>query len=144
MKGFRATKQVLFAQAVKKGKRDYTLDIDATAILAEKKEAEMTYKGFRGYMPMVGHLAENGLVIYAEFRQGNVSPSAKNLEFIKHCERQMPRGKRIGYLRADAASYQAEIFNYCEQKGIKFAIGAHIDRAVKEAILSIKEDEWRP
>ena len=33
-------------------------------ILAEKKEAEMTYKGFRGYMPMVGHLAENGLVVY--------------------------------------------------------------------------------
>ena len=53
--------------------KDYTLDIDATAILAEKKEAEMTYKGFRGYMPIVGHLAENGLVVYEEFRQGNTS-----------------------------------------------------------------------
>ena len=52
----------------------------------------MTYKGFKGYMPIVGHLAENGLVIYAEFRQGNVAPSAKNLEFIKHCEGQMPKG----------------------------------------------------
>ena len=124
--------------------KDYTLDIDATAILAEKKEAEMTYKGFRGYMPIVGHLAENGLVVYDEFRQGNTTPSARNLEFIKNCERQMPRGKRIGYLRADAASYQAEIFNYCEERGTKYAIGAHIDRAVKEAILSIKEDEWRP
>ena len=81
---FRATKQVLFAQAVKKEKiKDYTLDIDATAILAEKKEAEMRYKGFRGYMPIVGHLAENGLVVYDEFRQGNVAPSAKNLEFYK-------------------------------------------------------------
>ena len=54
----------------------------------------------------------------------------------------LPSGRRgqagrIGYLRADAASYQAEILNYCEQKGIKYAIGAHIDRAVKEAILSI-------
>ncbi|MDL1955917.1 MAG: hypothetical protein LWW95_02520 [Candidatus Desulfofervidus auxilii] len=66
------------------------------------------------------------------------------MEFIKYCERQIPKGKRIGYLRADAASYQAEIFNYCEQKRIKYAIGAHIDRAVKEAILSIKEDGWRP
>jgi len=27
--------------------KDYTLDIDTTAILAEKKEAEMTYKGFK-------------------------------------------------------------------------------------------------
>ena len=49
----------------------------------------------------------------------------------------MPKGKRIGYIRADAASYQAEIFNYCEERGTKYAIGAHIDRAVKEAILSI-------
>ena len=104
----------------------------------------MTYKGFRGYMPIVGHLAENGLVVYDEFRQGNTTPSARNLEFIKDCERQMPRGKRIGYLRADAASYQAEIFNYCEERGTKYAIGAHIDRAVRKAILSIKEDEWRP
>jgi len=48
----------------------------------------------------------------------------KTWSFIKHCERQIPKGKRIGYLRADAASYQAEIFSYCEQKGIKYAIGA--------------------
>jgi len=48
--------------------KDYTLDIDATAISGQKKEAEMTYKGFKGYMPIVGHLAENELVIYAEFR----------------------------------------------------------------------------
>lgn len=27
------------------------------------RPARMTYKGFRGYMPMVGHLAENGLVV---------------------------------------------------------------------------------
>ena len=127
-----------------KGIKDYTLDIDATAILACKKESEMTYKGFRGYMPMVGHLAENGLVVYEEFRQGNVTPSAKNLEFIKQCEKQMAEGKRIGYLRADAASYQAEIFNYCERRKIKYAIGAHIDNAVKEAILSIGINEWRP
>jgi len=29
----------------------------------------------------------------------------------------MPKSKRIGYLRADAASYQAEIFNYCTLYG---------------------------
>ena len=121
LKGLEQLNRFYLHKQLKKEKeiRDYTLDLDATAILAEKKEAEMTYKGFRGYMPMVGHLAENGLVVYDEFRQGNVAPAARNLEFIKQCERQMPKGKRIGYLRADAASYQAEIFNYCEQKGIK-------------------------
>ena len=63
----------------------YTLDIDATGIHAEKESAKMTYKGYRGYMPIVGHLAENGLVIGDEFRQGNNAPADRNLEFIKYC-----------------------------------------------------------
>jgi len=49
----------------------YTLDIDATGIEAEKESARMTYKGYPGDMPIVGHLAENGLMIGDEFREGN-------------------------------------------------------------------------
>ena len=30
----------------------------------------MTYKGYTGYMPVVGHLAENGLIVGDEFRRG--------------------------------------------------------------------------
>ena len=47
---------------------DHTLDIDATQIAAEKHEAHYTYKGEKGYMPMVGHLAEIGLIIGYEFQ----------------------------------------------------------------------------
>ncbi len=46
-------------------------------------------------MPMVGHLAENGLIIGDEFRDGNESPSPHNLEFIKDCASKMPKGTRI-------------------------------------------------
>jgi hypothetical protein len=60
-------------------------------IEAEKQSAQMTYKGFMGYMPMVGHLAENGLIVGDEFRPGNESPGAENLEFIKYYKRQLPR-----------------------------------------------------
>ena len=109
------------------GQKAYTLDIDATGIEAEKDSAKMTYKGYTGYMPMVGHLAENGLVIGDEFREGNASPGARNLEFIKYCEQQLPRGKSIKAFRADSASYQASIINYCHDNGIKFAIGADLD-----------------
>jgi hypothetical protein len=42
----------------------------------------MTYKEYTGYMPMVGHLAEDGLIVGDEFRQGNQSPGARNLKFI--------------------------------------------------------------
>ena len=73
--------------------KGYTLDIDATAIEWEKESAKVTYKGFRGYMPIVGHLAENGLVVGDEFREGNDSPGSRNLEFLKYCEGHMPKGE---------------------------------------------------
>ena len=119
---------------IEDGIKGYTLDIDATGIEAEKELARMTYKGFKGYMPIVGHLAENGLVVGDEFRQGNEPPAARNLEFIKQCISKIPKGKKIKYLRADSAAYQAKIINFCEEKGIQFAIGADLDEAVLEAI----------
>jgi len=122
---------------------EYTLDIDATQIMAEKKEARWTYKGERGYMPIVGHLAENGLVIGDEFRAGNESPGARNLEFIRHCVNQMPVGARIAHLRSDSAAYQAEVINWCESHKVSFAIGADLDLAVLAAIKSIPAKEWR-
>jgi hypothetical protein len=123
------------------GIKDYTLDIDATGIEAEKKTAKMTYKGFPGYMPIVGHLAENGLVVGGEFREGNESPASRNLAFIKYCVRQMPKGKRINSLRSDSAAYQAETINCCEGNGIRFAIGADLDKAVLTAIKAVPEDD---
>ncbi len=80
--------------------KGYTLDIDATQIVAEKHDAHFTYKGEKGYMPMVGHLAENGLVVHEEFREGNEAPASRNLAFVKACRGNMPKGKRIARLRA--------------------------------------------
>jgi len=125
-------------------RKAYTLDIDATEIVAEKREAHPTYKGNRGYMPMVGHLAENSLVVHEEFRKGNEAPASRNMAFIKSCVANMPKGKRIAYLRADAATYQATVINYCERKGILYAIGAKQDAAVKATIAAIPEDRWLP
>jgi len=122
---------------------DYTLDIDATQIEAEKRDAKWTYKGARGYMPIVGHLAENGLVLGDEFRQGNDAPQSRNLEFVEYCEAQMPKGKRVAGLRADSAAYQARIFNWCEKHGVQFAIGADLDAGVKALIQTIPEADWR-
>ncbi len=121
----------------------YTLDIDATGIEAQKESARMTYKGYTGYMPMVGHLAENGLVVGDEFREGNQAPSSRNLEFLKYCESQLPSGKRLKAFRADSASYQADIINYCHSKEIDFAIGGDQDKAVATQINSLPESEWR-
>jgi hypothetical protein len=143
--GLEQVNRKLLKRAMKyDGITGYTLDIDATGIEAEKQLAKMTYKGFKGYMPIVGNIAENGLAVGDEFREGNVAPATRNLAFIKYCVRQMPKGKRITALRSDSAAYQAEIINYCEQERIRFAIGADLDKAVLNAIRVIPEDDWKP
>jgi len=124
------------------GERDWTLDIDATEIVAEKQEALWTYKGNRGYMPILGHIAENGMVVGDEFRAGNESPASRNMEFIKYCVSQMPEGTRIARLRSDSAAYQADIFNWCEDNSIRFAIGAPLDVSVMATIRAIPEKDW--
>ena len=145
LEGLAAVNRKVLARGLKgDGEKDYTLDIDATQIVAEKQAAKYTYKGERGYMPIVGHLAENGLVVGEEFREGNDSPGTRNLEFIRRCAAQMPKGTRIAYLRSDSAAYQAAIFNDCEAEGRGFAIGADLDSAVLAVIAAIPEDEWRP
>lgn len=143
LEGLGKVNQAVIKRGLKHDKiKGYTLDIDATGIEAEKRSAKMTYKGYRGYMPMVGHLAENGLVLGDEFRQGNEAPAARNLEFFKYCERQLPKGKQIKAFRADSAAYQAEIINYCNENGIDFAIGADLDSAVVSQIQSLQDRDW--
>lgn len=142
--GLQRVNRSLFRRLLRQDDRaSYTLDIDATQIVAEKREAHYTYKGEKGYMPMVGHIAELGLVIGHEFREGNAAPAARNLEFLQACEHNMPKRKKITAVRADSAAYQAAIFNYCEETGKVFAIGADQDAAVKAAIAAIPESEWK-
>ena len=126
------------------GRAFYTLDMDATGIEADKAQAQWTYKHFKGYMPMTGHLAENGLVVAHEFREGNVSPNSRNLEFYRMCQQAMPPGKRITAFRADSASYQGELLDRLQSDGVRYAVGGHADAATMEAIRSIPETAWRP
>ena len=94
-------------------------------------------------MPMIGHLAEAGVVIHDEFREGNIAPASKNLEFIQACETQLPKGHRIAHVRLDSAGYQADIFNYCEETGKTFAIGGRLDASTLKAIEAIPESDWK-
>jgi len=121
----------------------YTLDVDTTVIEADKKEAQWTYKKVKGYQPILAFLAETPLCLAYEFREGNVSAGAQALSFLKKCTQVLPSGKKITHLRSDSAFYQAEVINWCIEKGIKFTITADQDAAVKEAIGTIKETDWK-
>src|ERR1019366_9381385 len=60
--GLQRVNRCVFRRLLRDDERaDFTLDIDATQIVAEKREARYSYKGEKGYMPMVGHIAEKSL-----------------------------------------------------------------------------------
>jgi len=117
------------------------LDIDATFIEAHKNTAKWSYKKAPGYMPMVGHI-NGGYVIDVDFRDGNIAPSDKNLEFIKQCILQLPVGQKFDRVRIDSAGYQAKIFNYCDEQNIKFTISAPLDKSIQTAINEVNNDDW--
>jgi hypothetical protein len=124
------------------GIKEYTLDADATEIIGEKADALFTYNGNKGYMPMLGFLYETPVCLLDEFREGNVAPAFGQKEFYMGCKNRMPLGKRIGYYRGDSASYQAELFNQLEEDGVRYAITADQDKAVKSAIALIPSGDW--
>jgi len=112
------------------------LDIDATVIEAEKSTARSTYKGPPGYTPMVGHI-NGGFLIHSEFRTGNIAPADTNAVFIKKCAKQLPKDCKFKYLRADGASYQVKVLNYCFENDITFTIGAHLSPSTRAEIKNI-------
>jgi hypothetical protein len=110
--------QVLLQSALKKCK-NVTLDIDATEIVANKANAQWTYNKNKGFMPMVGHIAETCQIVAVDFRQGNVSPAQNNLAFIEQCSQSLSEGCGLKGLRIDAAGCQTKIIQYCDEKIIK-------------------------
>lgn len=121
-----------------------TLDIDATALRSDQQTAQYTYLKHKWYMPMVGHIAQTGQVLSTDFRAGNVPPAKDNLAFVKQCVEALPAGVGVDLLRADAASYQVSIIEYCMTHEIGFAIRAKMSQALRDLIVSQTEDQWEP
>jgi len=121
-----------------------TLDIDATEIVAHKADAQWTYNKNKGFMPMVGHIAETGQVVAVDFREGNVPPAKDNLAFIKQCQQALPEGCALNALRIDAAGYQIKIIEYCDEQGIDYAIRAKTSATMRAQIDAAGDTDWHP
>lgn len=142
--GLQRVNRGVFRRLLRNGERPgYTLDIDATQIVAAKREAHITYKGEKGYMPMVGHIAETGLVIGHEFREGNAAPAAGNLEFLQACARQHAEGqedygharRQRGVSSGDLQLLRGDRQGFCDRRG---------SGRGGEAIAAIPESAWKP
>ena len=123
------------------GIAEYTLDVDATLVVGEKRDAHWSYTGEQGYSLLLRFLFETPVRLADEFLEDNVSPGAGPLEFSRQCRTRMPLGKRLARYRADNASYPAALINELETDHVRRAITADQDVAVKAAFwLSITRD----
>ncbi len=127
-----------------------TLDMDATLIETHKRDALHCYKGFKAYQPLNCWWAEQGAMLYSEFRDGNVPAGHEQLRVMKDCLSYLPASVKKVSLRSDTAGYQEELLLYCgEGKDprfgvIDFAIGADVTEAFRAAVLATAESEWKP
>ena len=127
-----------------------TLDMDATLIETHKRDALPCYKGFKAYQPLNCWWAEQGTMLYSEFRDGNVPAGHEQLRVLQDCLPRLPPSVTRLSLRSDTAGYQEELLLYCgEGKDkrlgvIDFAIGADVTEAFRAAVLATAETEWKP
>ncbi|NIS71433.1 MAG: IS1380 family transposase [Proteobacteria bacterium] len=119
--------------------KGYTLIIDPTMIESQKREAQMSYLGYKGYRPVVATLKENGLAVGYEFKEGN--DNGGKLQILKKAFGKMPRGKRIDTVLLDAEYYSHEVIDYLEVQGVDWAICVDKDASVMEAVGRIWD--WR-
>ena len=142
--GLGQVRDVLTARILRRdGHETYTLDVDATLVEGEKRDAHWSYQGVKGYMPLLGFLFETPICLVDEFREGNVSPGAGHLAFYRACKARLPVGKRLARYRADSASYQAELINTLETDQMRWAITADQDVAVKAVMAGIPSEAWQ-
>jgi hypothetical protein len=129
-----------------------TLDMDATLIATEKKEALFSYQGYKAYQPLNTYWAEQGLILHTEFRDGNVPAGHEQLRVFLHALSLLPSGVKTVRLRSDTAGYQHDLMSYCDRGKdrklherfgrIEFAIGADVTPEFKKAVR--EADEWHP
>lgn len=144
--GMKRVNRYLSKQTVKlTEEQEFTMDTDATLIETEKKCAAKTYEGYTAFSALTSYLAEIGLCVRSDYRNGNEQAGTGIEEHIEETVRLVESvGKRVKYFRSDSAGYKADVFNLCVDKKITFTITADQDVAVMGAIKAIDNGKWQP
>ena len=126
-----------------------TLEMDASIVETSKQDAFFSYKGSQSYQPLSVRWAEQDLVTYSQFRDGNVPAAFQNLEVLQKTLDVLPRGVQKVYLRSDTAAYQQELLKYCACKKnerfgvIEFTIGVDVTAEFRKAVSEVEEEDWQ-
>jgi hypothetical protein len=127
-----------------------TVDMDATVSQTHKKEAEYCYLKHKAYQPLNFYWAEQRLILFSEFRDGNVPANYDLLRAFEQTLEFVPAGVDSVFLRSDAAGYQEDLLKYCAEGKNKrfgtigFAVGAPVNEAYRQAVAEVARDDWQP
>lgn len=142
--------ELIAFEAVGKAEEIATLDMDATLTETLKRSALFSYKAEQAYHPLNTYWYERGVMLYSEFRDGNVTAGHEQLRVLKEALSYLPSGVKKVRLRSDTAGYQHELLRYCDEQDnkrfgrIEFAIGCDMIQAFRKAVAEVPEKEWMP
>ena len=128
-----------------------TLEIDASFMETQKRDALACYKHFDAYSGLTVRWAEMGFAVWNEFRDGNVPPAWRNLEALT--ESIIYLYEELGitdvWARSDAAAHQESIIRALSEwkidgkpNPVKFAIGYIKTREFREELRKLEDSAW--
>jgi hypothetical protein len=126
-----------------------TLDMDATLLETEKRDALFSYKGFRAYQPLNTWWSEQGMVLHTEFRDGNVPAGFEQRRVLQEALDSVPEGVKKVRLRSDSAGYQHDLLKYCDREDnkrvgrIEFTVSCDVSREFKKAVGEVEASQWK-
>ena len=124
------------------------LDFDATpiSIHSEKEQAAGHYKGGYGFNPLLACAGRE--VLAGILRPGNAGANntADHLQALELALEQLPQSALDGEIlaRSDSAGASHAFAEGCRETRIQFSLGYAINQTVREQILALQEDAWRP
>lgn len=130
------------AVAARKPVTTATIDMDATIIDSEKKEALAHYKQGTGYQPMVAVWAEQDLVVAEEFRDGNVSSKVDVVRMAEAAFSVLPSSVTERFFRGDSAFYNKHLFAFLMRNNIGFTVSARMSDELKGRMERLPDAHW--
>jgi hypothetical protein len=124
------------------------LDFDATqiSIHSEKELAAGHYKGGFGFNPLLASCGRE--VLAGVLRPGNAGANnaQDRLGVLELALEQLPESALDGEIlaRSDSAGASHDFASACRECRIRFSLGYAINQTVREQILALGEDAWRP
>jgi hypothetical protein len=122
--------------------KEATLDFDSTFQASHKREAKEHYLGGPGYQPMLATWVEQGLVVFDQFRDGNVGPHFDAPGVVQQGFASLPSGIQTRRMRGDSAMYSLPLLKWLGDEKIDFAIGAQMREGLRENCLNVPEEKW--